>query len=370
MKPTLPRRAFLSLLAGSAARVSKGATAEKGATFPSEWRRYPDPATELEVFRLTDPKYSSFLPAYYERAVSRRGNFLLYSSDRTGSRQAFRMDLKTGESRQLTDGKALDGATLSLLPDERGFSYFDGPSLCLNDFSKLRQREIYRIPDDFERCTGASVSDDGQFVVFGEKRGNASRLRAARLARGDVSTIAEAPWILSDPVTRPRRAQILYRQENAALWLVNLDGKQNRRLRIDPGIGPARWSPGGRTIVYLRFPEERAQLNTLREHTPDENADKLIAKTSQFVHFGSNGDGSVFVGASRNPSSPYILILLRVTRRELSLCEHRASDPAAVAPIFSPNSQNVFFQSDRHGKPAIYRIRVDRFVEETEAESS
>ncbi len=366
MMPMLPRRAFLSLLASSALRSN----AEKGGTFPSEWKRYPDPATELEVYRLTNPTHSSFLPAYYERAVSRRGNFLLYSSDRTGSLQAFRMDLKTGESRQLTDVKDLDGASLSLLPDERGFCYFDGLSLYVNSFSNLRQREIYRIPDDFERCPGASVSDDGQYVVFGEKRGSSSRLRMARLVRGAVSTVAEAPWILSDPVTRPRRAQILYRQENAALWLVNLDGKQNRRLRIDSGIGPARWNPGGKTIVYLRFPEDRTQLNTLREHTPDENADKLIAKTSQFVHFGSNGDGTVFVGASRNPSSPYILILLRVTKRELSLCEHRASDPGTVAPIFSPNSQNVFFQSDRHGKPAIYRIRVDRFVEETEEESS
>jgi oligogalacturonide lyase len=37
-----------------------------------------------------------------------------------------------------------------------------------------------------------------------------------------------------------------------------------------------------------------------------------------------------------------------------------------VSPIFSPNSQNVFFMSDQHGKPAIYRIAVDRLVEQTE----
>jgi len=37
-----------------------------------------------------------------------------------------------------------------------------------------------------------------------------------------------------------------------------------------------------------------------------------------------------------------------------------------VSPIFSPNSQNVFFSSDQHGKPAIYRIAVDKLVETTE----
>src|SRR5512133_284055 len=85
-----------------------------GAVFPSEWRRYADPSTELEVIRLTDPSHSSYLPAYYEHAIARRGGFFLYWSDRTGSPQAFRMDLKTGESRQLTQAEALDGATLTL----------------------------------------------------------------------------------------------------------------------------------------------------------------------------------------------------------------------------------------------------------------
>ncbi|MGI8991356.1 MAG: oligogalacturonate lyase family protein [Bryobacteraceae bacterium] len=365
MKLLLQRRAFLSLLA-VAATPSNG---DKGEVVPSEWRRFPDPATELEVLRLTSPKAASFLPAYYQRAVSRKGNFLLYSSDRAGSPQAFRMDLKNGESRQLTNAQALDGASLSLFPDERSFCYFDGASLRIVNLANLKEREICRVADGFERCPGSNLGDDGHYVAFGEKRGNASRLRLAAVAKGGVSTIAEAQWVLSDPVIRPKRTQILYRQENAALWLVNFDGKQNRRLRIEPGIGPARWTPAGKTVVYLRFPEDRAQLNTLREHTPDENADKLIGKTSQFVHFGQNGDSSVFVGASRNQSSPYVLLFLRLARRELTLCEHRASDAAMVAPIFSPNSQNIFFQSDRDGKPAIYRIRVEKFVEETGEES-
>jgi oligogalacturonide lyase len=36
-----------------------------------------------------------------------------------------------------------------------------------------------------------------------------------------------------------------------------------------------------------------------------------------------------------------------------------------VAPIFSPSSQRVFFQSDRHGKPAIYSMSVEKLVEQT-----
>ncbi len=96
------------------------------------------------------------------------------------------------------------------------------------------------------------------------------------------------------------------------------------------------------------------------------NEDHFISATTQFVHFGRNADSSVFVGASGSKASPYVLLLVRAVRRELTLCEHKASDPRLVAPIFSPNSQRIFFQTDRHGKWAIYRMSMERLVEETE----
>src|SRR5438874_2464509 len=109
------RRSFLGAMAASALR----AELEKGRSFPSEWKRYSDPATEFDVYRLTAPAYSSHLPAYYNRALSRRGGFLIFSSDRTGSNQALRMDLKSGDCRQLTQAKELDASSLMMLPDER-----------------------------------------------------------------------------------------------------------------------------------------------------------------------------------------------------------------------------------------------------------
>lgn len=342
-----------------------------GAVFPPEWRRYADPATELEVFRLTDPAHSCYLPAYYQRVLARRGGFLLYWSDRSGSPQAFRMDLKSGESRQLTQAEALDGATLTLMPDERSFCYFDGPVLHQVNLANGRQREVYRIPQGWRRCQGASVAADGLRAFFSEAQDGGSRLRSVALLRGVAATVAEAPWEMLHPVGNPKRAQILYRQANEALWIVNFDGKQNRKARLAEGeIGPAMWAPDGQTVLYLNFPTDTRQLRTIREFTPDRNADKAVSQTSQFGHFGCNQNTSVFVGASQNRGSPYILILLRVTRRELTLCEHRASEVDAVAPRFSPDAQNIFFQSDRDGKPAIYRVRVDKFVEKIEDEES
>ena len=51
------------------------------------------------------------------------------------------------------------------------------------------------------------------------------------LAQGAARTVVEAPFAMADPLPRPLRAQILYRQGDEALWMVNLDGQQNRKLK-------------------------------------------------------------------------------------------------------------------------------------------
>ena len=105
--------------------------------------------------------------------------------------------------------------------------------------------------------------------------------------------------------------------------MVDAGGANNHRLKVAPGrIGSVLWSPDGKNVQYLNFPADAAQLHAIREFSPDAAADRLVAKTSQFACFGANRDSSVFVGASANRSSPTVLLLPSVTRREFTLCEH------------------------------------------------
>jgi oligogalacturonide lyase len=186
------------------------------------------------------------------------------------------------------------------------------------------------------------------------------------MSDGMATTLAEGDEDFSDPLPRPRRASVLYRRAGG-VWLANLDGKQNYRLKLADGQAlSATWTPDGKNALYLNVPADPHKLRNLREFTPDTNEDKAISDTTQYACFERNADGSVFVGASASQASPYVLLLLRAVHREFTLCEHRASNPAMVSPIFSPNSQDVFFMSDQHGKPAIYRMAVDKLVESTE----
>ena len=302
------------------------------------------------------------MTAPHLRQFGRRSDTLLYWSERSGSRQVFQLDLKTGESRQLSEAEQLDGHSIALTADERAVSFFDGPALVETSFGNLAKRTLHTVPEGAVR-TGLAQAFDGS-LLFAETRDGRSRIVRTQRT-GTAATVTTVNGTVDLMMARPRQNQLLFRAGDT-ISIINLDGSGLRPLKLEPGrTGMVAWTPGGRSVVYLHIPDDPKQLISLREHFPGDGADRAVASTSQFESIAPNGDASVFVGASRSKASAYVLILLRVTRRELTLCEHKASDPKMVSPVFSPDSQSVFFTTDRHGKSALYRLRVDKFVEET-----
>ncbi len=356
------RRIFL--FAASTACFAAGETG-KGRNVAPAVSRYADPSTEFPVVRLTDPQFSSFLPHDSNRFISHKSNFLIFGSDVSGKMDAYRMDLKNGASRQLTDARDLDPRSLFLSADERNLYYVDGTSLQSMALAGPRGREVYRLTEGYERGPGFSVSEDGLYVTVVEKKGMHHRLRLIRMADGNAVTLAEADEEIGEPLPRPKRASVLYRR-SGSVWLANYDGGQNYRLRVAEGeTAKAIWSPDGRDVLYLNVPPDAHKLRNLREYTPDTNEDRAIADTTQYASFERNADGSVFVGASGSKASPHVLLLVRSVRREFTLCEHRASDARMVRPAFAPISQHVYFTSDQHGKPAVYSMAIEKLVTET-----
>ncbi len=355
------RRTFLGALP-----FAYAAGVQPGAEFPSEQTVYTDRTTEFEVTRFTHPGHSSYLPHYYNKFISRRHGFLLYTSDRTGSLQAYELNLKTGTSRLLTSAAGLEPWSLHLLPDQRQFVYFDRGDLMRGSTRRPGVRLLYRAPAGFQPEQGLSVSEDGKTIAFTETNGKIWRLRLFDLKRRKASVVLTASERLSEVQIHPHARLLLFRR-NGGWWIVAFNGKKPWQLDLAPGMCTcAVWSGAATSVLYLNIPDQKGRLNTLREFFADTRQDRLIAKTTQFVAFGANADTSVFVGASGARATPYILLLLRVGGRELTLCEHSASDPTRVQPVFSPDSRWIYFQSDRDGNSSLYGVRVEGLVESTD----
>jgi oligogalacturonide lyase len=338
------------------------------ASFPSELRRFADPATEFPIFRLTNPAHSSWLPSAASRFISRKSHFLLYTCDRGGKSGLYRLDLKNGESGEIAQGEQIDIRFAALSADDHNCCYADGETLWMSPVQGLgaRPREVYRSPENWRRLSlTPAITEDGIAALWPERGEKSHRIRVVSLTRtSSTATIAESPEPIGEVLPRPRRAGAMYRR-GQELWLVSYDGQQNYKLRIAPRpFSSAQWTADGRSLLYLSHPEPPGLIE-IREFTPDTNEDKLVAKTSQFASFARNADASVFVGASGSKASPYVMLLVRAAKRELTVAEHKSSEASAAMPVFSPNSQRIFFESDREGKHCIYAMTVDKLVEET-----
>ena len=351
------------LLLAVTAPFAKAATVR---AFPSELKKLTDPATEFPIVRLTSPDNNASLPSPASRFISRKSSFLLHSSDRSGGRTAiYKLDIKSGDNTIVAEGSAIEPRFAALTPDDHSCCYADGDTLFLGSLQGGKPRELYRSPEGWHRAGLPAFTEDGIGALWPEQKDQTYRVRFVSAMKAGASTVTETTEPLANLAPRPRRAGFVYRR-GKDLWLANFDAQQNYRLRLT-GTGPASalWTTDGRSILYLNRPAPPA-LSEIREFTPDSNEDKLVAKTSQFAAFGRNADASVFVGASGSKASPYLFLLVRAAKRELAIAEHKATDPTTVMPVFSPNSQRVFFETDREGHRCLYSMTVDKLVEETE----
>jgi oligogalacturonide lyase len=355
----LSRRGFLAA-AFSAAAPGQAAT-------PSEWRKYLDPATEFEVFLLTDPEVESFFPSPPAIAVDRRSRMLVFASRRNGMWQPWAMDLAAGLSRPLGSFAGFVPQSLTLSATGREAILADGGVIRAVLLGNLRSRELAALPPASGLASPLAPAPDGKAVYYTEQSGGRWLLRRLPLPKGAPATVADSPAPILAPTPNPRRAILLWRTAEGAVELASQEGAMRRRMETPPGrVLEAAWSPDGQSVLYLHESDGDRPRCTIREQALDGREDRMVAPTTQFGRFARNANASVFLGASRSPASPFILLLLRVNRRELPLCEHRASDVSMTNPIFTPDSQRILFVSDRLGKPAIFMVNVEKLIEKTD----
>jgi oligogalacturonide lyase len=326
----------------------------------SEFVRFSDPTTENAVVRLTSPASTSLLPAPVNRFVSLRDRFLFFSSDRSGKLQPFRVNLRTGMLTAVAEAANLDARSLCLDQKERILHFIDGGALrAVNVAHRREERPIER---DVSAFSIGSVPSE--FWVIRNSQ-------LEYLTAGNARVLAEN--VSGYCLARPGRKGCVFTRARSSgereIWYVEADPPRDKPVLLASGrVSDPVWSVHGQSLLLLRdVLRGGIYFSEIHEVIPESVAEKCVAPTSEFAAFAPNGDDSVFVGASRSKAQPNIILLLRAVGRELTLCEHRATHPASVAPVFSPDSRRVYFQSDHQGKPAIYSVNVERLVEPTVA---
>lgn len=263
----------------------------------------------------------------------------------------FHLDLRHAVFRPLARTAHLATHSLCLDQLERSLYFIDAGMLKQTVLANRKTRTIA------EEVTEFGISSSGLVIARG---GRLFCLNAREPLAEDVT---------SGPFVRPNGAGCLFVRDAAGgseFWYAPFAQGNKPVLLASGRISNPFWSPSGKSVFFLRDVETKtAVLSEIHQAIPETGVESKLDPTSQFAAFAPNGNASVFVGASRSKAQPNVLLLLRSVARELTLCEHRASNPADVSPVFSPDSRRVFFQSDREGKSALYTIDVSNFVEPT-----
>jgi oligogalacturonide lyase len=353
----------MAALLGSYAFAASKTPSKRTRPLPQvgEFIRIVDPLTENIVVRLTDPRFQSHLPAPVNRFISSQERFILYSSNKPGRLAPFLADLRSGRARQLAAPESLVPESLCLDERERSLYLIDGTTLKEIALSNLKERTV--------------APNVGSFALWGHPPQIYIVRQNCLLRLSDGKTLAEGVSMAQIPV-RPGGGGCLFGRRRVdsdqEFWYAPFSAGRDEKPRMlaRGKIWNPFWNPNGRSLLFLRAVDVNGVSTTeiheaVPDAAPDVNLDQRVSRTSQFAAFAPNGDGSVFVGASRSKAQPAIDLLLRSTPRELTLCEHRAASAQSASPVFSPDSRRVYFQSDREGNPALYAVNVELLVEPT-----
>jgi oligogalacturonide lyase len=353
----MTRRTLLSFIpcALLASETTKSGRPRAASPAHSEFFRFADSVTENPVVRLTEPNHQSFIPEPGNRFVSSREGFLIFSSNREGVFHPCRANLRSGVITQLGETKHLAPRSLCLDSKERELYYIDDGSLKTLDLRRGKPRTLLENVSDYH------IAGHGNTLVF-RSGGKLSRWTPDR-------TNVLADYASSRGLVNPLENGCVFSRQQAEgeneFWFVSFSGEKPRLL-AKGNISYPYWRPDGHAVLFLRQVDLKAYVaSELCEVCLDGSPEHIVGETSQFASFAPNGDGSVFVGASRSKAQPDIVLLLRSARREMVLCEHRATRAESVCPVFSPNSQRVYFQSNREGNSSLYSVNVERLVEQT-----
>jgi hypothetical protein len=334
--------------------------ASKGQETPGAAKRFLDAATEFEVLRVTELEHNAWLPLPSNRCLTRRGDALVFASDRSGRAELYRHDFKANKDRQLTEVEGLDTNSFTLTAGDRAVVYCAGGKVYQT--GGARDRTVFELPEGFSERPRVAAGDDGVTLVVSSWNGTKTQIW--RTGRG-AARLEEREGDIGSLLVRPRRPEVSY-VAGGGVYLTPLDGRKGRRLPAAAGeVVSALWTADGAALLYLLRPAGEGRPE-IRELLPESGQDTVVAKTSNYEHFQRNGDATVFLGASASVASPHILLLLRSVKRELTICEHRSSDARFTRAVLSPNSSRMVFLTDRHGRLVIYAMAVDRLIEETE----
>jgi oligogalacturonide lyase len=183
----LSRRSFGAAAAAAVPRFAGAA--------PAPIRRERDSRTGREVWQVTEGGAISHSCYFEAQPFTRDDRHLVYCSNRGGTYQLYAVELRTGETRQLTRCRRLSNLSFSIDPGGRDVIYLDGSELWKTAVATGAGALIADLaalaPQAANFSAGRTFSRDGRYTPVGYSMGGAAVIALLNLETAKIEKTAE-----------------------------------------------------------------------------------------------------------------------------------------------------------------------------------
>ena len=204
-----------------------------------------------ETRQMTNGKTVDGQPRWSPDGVS-----IAFISDRSGKAQLYVLPADGGEARQLTSFKRGIGGSLAWSPDGSKIGFSAKPDADALDLSK----EPYRLDRTVYRFDAIGYLDDEaqDVYVLDTTSGEITQLTDDRSNNSNIRWLPDGRSILYDANMQVDAARAM----TPDLMIVNLDGNQSVALQGWESVGNASFTPDGSRIVFVGRPDDGKPIGT------------------------------------------------------------------------------------------------------------
>ncbi len=286
---------------GVAAEVS-----QVGKDWGIERDSYVDPLTGVRVMELTRGTNTADNLYFHFSNFTADNRFVIFVSDRTGSRQLFRSEVESGRVVQLTDDAAVNAS--SACPDytePRRLYFLRGPEVMVLDIQDFSSRKIGAIPQPYTAgFLQPTQSGDGKWLTLGKQRDeNNWEIGLMSVATGEYRTVLTQGFRITHVQHCPTSPLIFYVWETGGYapqrtWLVNTDGSGNRPFYAN--TSPTNWlTPLKEWITHESWVQNTGEMVMVNDKLGvmlvRTDGSARVVREGNYWHAAARPDGKVLV---------------------------------------------------------------------------
>lgn len=324
--------------------------------------------TERKIVQTSSVRYPKL-------AWSAEGKWLAYSDNDPNEsvKKLHMVHIDSKERNEITLPPSLHYGDFdpAFSPDGSKIVFVRGMAKGIHDIYVLDRntQALNRITRDNKRIGGLAFSQDGSEIIYSSDRGGTVSLWAVSANGGDSRWLSFAGERVFDPVVPSKNNSVAYEKWQTNIDIMHLSLNENKEVKSELNLALLSssrdeqapvFSPDGQQLVFVTSRSGSPQIWIA--DADGQNARMLIdLETPMLGPAMWSPDGRSIVYNSRSGGNADIYTYNIETGQQTRITTHAAND---ITPNYSRDDKTIYFGSDRDGTWQLYKTDLQGKVKE------